>query len=117
MSGKQKNALHSRRSHRSDGESAEGAAFTTLPAEVVGKDSFQIEIEEYYIKFDLICLIIMGHSPRRALEVLRPEYQFLRTKTVHWVQNLFRQYKNSGLEALVDCARFTDTSQLRKRSK
>lgn len=60
----------------------------------------QEQLENFDLQYRLICLIIVGRSPKQALEYLKPEYLVLQTKTVHWVENLFRRYQNEGLEAL-----------------
>lgn len=60
------------------------------------------QLEDYGMKYRLICLIIGGRSPRQALEHLKPEYKTLQGRTERWAQNLYRQYQNRGLEALTD---------------
>jgi len=60
------------------------------------------KLEEYGMKYRLVCLVINGRSPRQALEHLKPEYEALQKRTERWAQNLFRQYQNKGPEALID---------------
>lgn len=117
---KRKPVLQSRPEHGTVNEAANGTAVATmeLATESVSPEDFKVEstmravpradelspeqLEEYGMKYRLICLIISGRSPRQALEYLKPEYELLQNRTERWAQKLFKQYQNRGPEALID---------------
>jgi putative transposase len=60
------------------------------------------QLEEFGIKYRLVCLVDSGCSPRQALEHLRPEHPVLKTRTQRWAQQLVQSYKKHGVAALID---------------
>lgn len=60
------------------------------------------QLEEFGVKYRLVCLVAGGHSPRQALEHLRPEHPVLKKRTQRWAQQLVQSYKKHGVAALVD---------------
>lgn len=60
------------------------------------------QLEEFGIKYRLVCLVDSGRSPRQALEHLRPEYPILKKRTQRWAQQLVQSYKKHGVAALLD---------------
>ena len=60
------------------------------------------QLEEFGIKYRLVCLVDSGRSPRQALEHLRPEHPVLKKRTQRWAQQLVKRYKKHGVAALVD---------------
>lgn len=60
------------------------------------------QLEEFGIKYRLVCLVNNGRSPRQALEHLRPEHPMLNKRTERWAQQLVQNYKKHGVAALLD---------------
>lgn len=68
------------------------------------------QLEEFGMNYRLICLIINGRSPRKALEYLKSEYPVLQNRTVRWAQKLFKNYTMDGLSALRDKRKLLERS-------
>jgi putative transposase len=60
------------------------------------------QLDEFGVKYRLVCLVNNGRSPRQALEHLRPEHPVLKKRTQRWAQHLVQNYKKHGVAALLD---------------
>ena len=60
------------------------------------------QLDEFGIKYRLVCLVNNGRSPRQALEHLRSEHPMLNKRTERWAQQLVQNYKKHGVAALLD---------------
>jgi putative transposase len=60
------------------------------------------QLEEFGVKYRLVCLVANGRSPRQALEHLMAEHPVLKKRTQRWAQQLVQRYKKHGVAALVD---------------
>lgn len=60
------------------------------------------QLDEFGVKYRLVCLADSGRSPRQALEHLRAEHPVLKKRTERWAQRLVQNYKKHGVAALVD---------------
>src|SRR5436305_730882 len=55
------------------------------------------QLEEFGVKYRLICLVKSGCSPRQALERLRAEHPILEKRTERWDQQLVQKHKKHGV--------------------
>lgn len=81
-------------------ENEDGARSVPRADEITGK-----QLEEFGVKFRLICLVCSGRSLREALGHLRSEHPILGERTQRWAQKLVKNYKKHGPSALMDYRR------------
>lgn len=60
------------------------------------------QLDEFGVKYRLICMVDNGHLPGQALDHLRAEHPVLKKRTKRWAQQLVQDYKKHGVSALLD---------------